>query len=99
VERQAPRGCHRKRKSCPISESFVVGVLYAGLGILPAEFRLVDSSVAGEAPFDSAPWSKSFRATFTDFSLSQAFRNLNSVTVPKIISVPKNKEEDAARGN
>ncbi|KAI4844776.1 hypothetical protein E4T44_06008 [Aureobasidium sp. EXF-8845] len=28
-----------------------------------------------------------------------AFRNLNSVTVPKIISVPKNKEEDAARGN
>ncbi|THX62736.1 hypothetical protein D6D08_08415 [Aureobasidium pullulans] len=29
----------------------------------------------------------------------RAFRNLNSVTVPKIISVPKNKEEDAARGN
>ncbi|KAH0416208.1 hypothetical protein KCU90_g13876, partial [Aureobasidium melanogenum] len=32
-------------------------------------------------------------------AIANAFRNLNSVTVPKIISVPKNKEEDAARGN
>lgn len=29
----------------------------------------------------------------------QAFRHLNSVTVPKMISVPKDKEEDAKRGN
>ncbi|KAI4135986.1 MAG: hypothetical protein LQ347_000163 [Umbilicaria vellea] len=28
-----------------------------------------------------------------------AFRNLNSVTVPKMVSVPKNDEEDAKRGN
>ncbi|KAI4842144.1 hypothetical protein E4T44_07485 [Aureobasidium sp. EXF-8845] len=34
-----------------------------------------------------------------DGAIANAFRNLNSVTVPKIISVPKNKEEDAARGN
>lgn len=30
---------------------------------------------------------------------SQAMRNLNSVSVPKIVSVPKNDEEDAKRGN
>ncbi|MCJ1235922.1 hypothetical protein MMC14_003896 [Varicellaria rhodocarpa] len=34
-----------------------------------------------------------------DSSFKDAFRNLNSVTVPKMISVPKNDEEDAKRGN
>ncbi|KAL9043920.1 MAG: hypothetical protein Q9214_002909 [Letrouitia sp. 1 TL-2023] len=29
----------------------------------------------------------------------QVFRNLNSVTVPNMVSVPKNDEEDAKRGN
>ncbi|KAI4094265.1 MAG: hypothetical protein LQ344_002344 [Seirophora lacunosa] len=29
----------------------------------------------------------------------QAMRNLNSVSVPKMVSVPKNDEEDAKRGN
>lgn len=29
----------------------------------------------------------------------QAFRRLNAVTVPKLISVPKDKKEDAERGN
>lgn len=29
----------------------------------------------------------------------QAFRNINAVTVPKMVGVPKNDEEDAARGN
>lgn len=34
-----------------------------------------------------------------DGFFSNALRNLNSITVPKIIGVPKNKEEDAQRGN
>ncbi|GAB7340255.1 hypothetical protein MBLNU457_6718t2 [Dothideomycetes sp. NU457] len=34
-----------------------------------------------------------------DSSISNAFRRLNAVTVPNIIGVPKNKEEDAQRGN
>jgi len=34
-----------------------------------------------------------------DSSIKNAFRKLNAVTVPKMISVPKNKEEDAQRGN
>ncbi|EON69813.1 hypothetical protein W97_09076 [Coniosporium apollinis CBS 100218] len=34
-----------------------------------------------------------------DSFFSNALRNLNSVTVPKMIGVPKNKEEDAKRGN
>ncbi|KAF1845223.1 uncharacterized protein K460DRAFT_355066 [Cucurbitaria berberidis CBS 394.84] len=34
-----------------------------------------------------------------DGAISNAFRHLNAVTVPKIISVPKNAEEDAKRGN
>lgn len=34
-----------------------------------------------------------------DSSFKNAFRNLNSVTVPKVVSVPKNDEEDAKRGN
>ncbi|MCJ1300214.1 hypothetical protein MMC08_003009 [Hypocenomyce scalaris] len=34
-----------------------------------------------------------------DSSFKNAFRNLNSVTVPKIVSVPKNDEEDAKMGN
>jgi hypothetical protein len=31
--------------------------------------------------------------------IAQAFRHLNAVTVPKMINVPKNAEEDAKRGN
>ncbi|KAL1600424.1 hypothetical protein SLS60_006809 [Paraconiothyrium brasiliense] len=30
---------------------------------------------------------------------AQAFRHLNAVTVPKLVSVPKNEEEDAKKGN
>jgi hypothetical protein len=30
---------------------------------------------------------------------AQAFRHLNAVTVPKFVSVPKNEEEDAKKGN
>jgi hypothetical protein len=30
---------------------------------------------------------------------SQAFRRLNAVSVPKMVGVPKNAEEDAKRGN
>ena len=51
------------------------------------------------ASFCSASKSGIFKRHLLIFSSLQAFRNLNSVTVPKIISVPKNKEEDAARGN
>ena len=29
----------------------------------------------------------------------QAFRRLNAVSVPKMVSVPKNEEEDKQRGN
>ncbi|CAL8580320.1 hypothetical protein XPA_006048 [Xanthoria parietina] len=34
-----------------------------------------------------------------DSSFKNAMRNLNSVSVPKMVSVPKNDEEDAKRGN
>ncbi|KAG8623067.1 hypothetical protein KVT40_008043 [Elsinoe batatas] len=34
-----------------------------------------------------------------DGPISNAFRHLNAVSVPKMISVPKNAEEDAKRGN
>ncbi|KAA8626049.1 SnoaL-2 domain containing protein [Pyrenophora tritici-repentis] len=34
-----------------------------------------------------------------DGAIANAFRHLNAVTVPKLISVPKNDEEDAQRGN
>ncbi|KAL9614346.1 MAG: hypothetical protein Q9167_001149 [Letrouitia subvulpina] len=34
-----------------------------------------------------------------DSSFRNVFRSLNSVTVPKMVSVPKNDEEDAKRGN
>ncbi|OCL02829.1 hypothetical protein AOQ84DRAFT_392691 [Glonium stellatum] len=32
-------------------------------------------------------------------AVANAFRRLNAVTVPKVVSVPKNKEEDAKKGN
>jgi len=32
-------------------------------------------------------------------SIQNAFRKINAVTVPKMVGVPKNDEEDAARGN
>ncbi|KAK1069475.1 hypothetical protein LTR74_004800 [Friedmanniomyces endolithicus] len=32
-------------------------------------------------------------------SIAQAFRRLNAMTVPNIVGVPKNAEEDAKRGN
>ncbi|OAL53830.1 hypothetical protein IQ07DRAFT_640858 [Pyrenochaeta sp. DS3sAY3a] len=34
-----------------------------------------------------------------DGAISNAFRHLNAVTVPLMINVPKNEEEDAKRGN
>ncbi|CAI6326101.1 unnamed protein product [Periconia digitata] len=34
-----------------------------------------------------------------DGSISNAFRHLNAATVPKMINVPKNAEEDAKKGN
>ncbi|KAF2643538.1 hypothetical protein P280DRAFT_394198 [Massarina eburnea CBS 473.64] len=34
-----------------------------------------------------------------DSSIANAFRHLNAVTVPKVIKVPKNEEEDAKKGN
>ncbi|KAL2056981.1 hypothetical protein ABVK25_002720 [Lepraria finkii] len=34
-----------------------------------------------------------------DSSFQNAFRKINAVTVPKMVGVPKNDEEDAARGN
>lgn len=34
-----------------------------------------------------------------DGAISNAFRHLNAVTVPKMINVPKNAEEDAKKGN
>ena len=36
---------------------------------------------------------------FADGGMSQIFRQLNSVSVPKFVGVPKNDEEDAQRGN
>ena len=36
---------------------------------------------------------------FADSETSQIFRQLNSVSVPKFVGVPKNDEEDAKRGN
>jgi hypothetical protein len=35
----------------------------------------------------------------TNLFLSQAFRRLNAVSVPKMVGVPNNAEEDAKRGN
>lgn len=34
-----------------------------------------------------------------DGIFAKAMRNLNSVTVPAFVGVPKNEEEDAKRGN
>ncbi|KAF2468642.1 uncharacterized protein BDR25DRAFT_373325 [Lindgomyces ingoldianus] len=34
-----------------------------------------------------------------DSSIANAFRHLNAVTVPKMINVPKNEEEDVKKGN
>ena len=36
---------------------------------------------------------------FANSIVAQVFRQLNSVSVPKMVSVPKNDEEDAKRGN
>ncbi|KAG9230250.1 hypothetical protein BJ875DRAFT_385578 [Amylocarpus encephaloides] len=36
---------------------------------------------------------------FTNASQTQVLRNLNSVVVPAFVSVPKNEEEDAKKGN
>jgi hypothetical protein len=69
VERQAPRGCYRKCKLYPAAKSFLVGVLYVGSGVLSVEFRLVDSSVAGEERLSHpTQWSKLYlRSLLTVF--------------------------------
>jgi hypothetical protein len=38
-------------------------------------------------------------AKHTNKLSSQAFRRLNAVSVPKMVGVPNNAEEDAKRGN
>ncbi|KAK5119737.1 hypothetical protein LTR85_007313 [Meristemomyces frigidus] len=40
-----------------------------------------------------------WNGTLPEGTIAQAFRRLNAVTVPTMISVPKNAKEDAERGN
>ncbi|GAB7327503.1 hypothetical protein MBLNU13_g11374t1 [Cladosporium sp. NU13] len=44
-------------------------------------------------------WGFAFWVLFSDLPPITAFRRLNAVSVPKMVGVPKNAEEDAKRGN
>ena len=51
-------------------------------------------------PFPSSVVEGKMCALFADYvGSAQAFRRLNAVSVPKMVGVPKNAEEDKARGN
>ena len=53
--------------------------------------ELPDGAISNVSSDSSVEW--------TSLTIVQAFRHLNAVTVPKMINVPKNAEEDAKRGN
>ncbi len=79
----------------------MVVLLRVCVGVLAVEFCVVDMAVAGKILILLLPWScppnacRTYRADVT----SQAFRNLNAVTVPAFVSVPKTEEEDSKKGN
>jgi hypothetical protein len=68
----------------------VVDELCHCVDILGLEFRLVDTALDGE------PMASEYKVLTDDL---QAFRRLNAVTVPLMVGVPKDKEEDMKRGN
>ncbi|TKA77950.1 hypothetical protein B0A49_03629 [Cryomyces minteri] len=60
--------------------------------------KLPESGIANVSLTSPYTWYR-YAEGWAFWSWSLAFRRLNAVTVPKIIGVPKNKEEDKQRGN
>lgn len=83
----------------------VVGALWGELGFLGLEFYVGYVVVAGVfllLLIKGENWADDLfvECMLADsFCVVQAFRKINAVTVPKMVGVPKNDEEDAARGN
>ena len=106
---QATRQFIHKRKSAATVEPLVVGPLRRKLVVARLEFDLEHVVVAGGSRgyspccgtlvdcYQTPPSALEVQSR-ADME-SQVFRNLNSVTVPHMVSVPKNDEEDAKRGN
>jgi len=55
----------------------------------------IHTNSAGKITMVEDKWS----GELPEGAFAKAFRNLNSVTVPAFVSVPKNEEEDSKRGN
>lgn len=83
-----------------VVESSVVGAVLDGVGVLGLELDVGDEGLEGAWPLFANPVRfRDFVARFWLTGVAQAFRHLNAVTVPKMIHVPKNEEEDAKKGN
>lgn len=90
----------RKGKLEPDLFREVVGPLCVCLALVVVDSHHQDMAMGGWFRLlctrsDSSPWLRE-RDWLTYL---QAMRNLNAVTVPAFVSVPKNEEEDAKKGN
>lgn len=70
------------------------------VGVLDVEFYVGDANVESACCFVVCVVGLGLNCWIVLLTMIlQAFRHLNAVTVPKMINVPKNEEEDAKRGN
>jgi hypothetical protein len=74
--------------------SFLFLLLRDGLALHP----LIHSSSPSSPEHPNHEQTR-YRTSQTNMFPSQAFRRLNAVSVPKMVGVPNNAEEDAKRGN
>lgn len=96
-----------------VAQSFLVGGVCRGLGVVVVEFGVVYYALDGEL-IDPLLWRAILRlltvylvccrASLLELCadlmfLQQAFRRLNANTVPMMVGVPKSAEEDKAKGN
>ncbi|RAL65134.1 hypothetical protein DID88_001240 [Monilinia fructigena] len=71
--------------------------LFAGRPSLP-KLSLWSDAATFSDPITKAEGRKQFAAQ-CEGAFAKALRNLNSVVVPALVSVPKNAKEDAEKGN
>lgn len=99
---QVARQWHRQCEfSVAIRESLLVDQIRRGLGVVDVELDLGHIGLECEeiAPLVFIPGNPPALDHWLTMLSAQAFRRLNANTVPHVVSVPKNAEEDAKRGN
>ncbi|KAL2352374.1 hypothetical protein BJ546DRAFT_987501 [Cryomyces antarcticus] len=81
----------------PISMELKTRYVVKGIGKEQTISSIVNIFVDGQGKIQKVE--DKWDGKLPESGIANAFRRLNAITVPKIIGVPKNKEEDKQRGN